>query len=62
MLTNLKKDTKDRIKSGDIVFLKKVLESELKASHEALVDIPEPMFKILQGQCRTLRDLIKLLP
>lgn len=62
MLNNLDKQTKERIKSGDIKFLKKVLEQELEERRTSLVNCNEDLFKIEQGRARVLTELLNLLP
>lgn len=62
MIENLKLETKEAIKAGNTKVLKEVLENELATLMEKLIFIPEPQVKILQGQCRSLKSIIKLLP
>lgn len=61
-LNNLSKSDKDRIKSGDVKFLKRALESEYSEALQELVTFPLDKVQELRGKAVALATIIKLLP
>ena len=61
-LNNLSKMDKDRIKSGDVKFLKRALESEYSEVLEELVTFPLDKIQELRGKAVAFATIIKLLP
>ena len=53
---------KDRIKSGDVKFLKRALESEYSEVLEELVTFPLDKIQELRGKAVAFATIIKLLP
>ncbi len=61
-INNLSKLDRDRIKSGDVKFLKKILEWEYEEIKEELVTFPLDKIQELRGKATELSVIIKLLP
>lgn len=61
-LNNLDSKTKERIVSGDIRFLKTILEDELEGIKEDLIYLPEGRVSELRGRAVVVSTIIKLLP
>ena len=61
-LNNLSNEEKRRVNSGDIKFLKMLLEKEYDEVKEDLVVYPLDKLQELRGQAVVLATLIKLLP
>ena len=61
-INNLSKSDRGRIKSGDVIFLKRCLESELESVKDDLVTFPLDRIQELRGQAVALATIIKLLP
>jgi hypothetical protein len=59
---NLSSEQKQRIKSGDIKYLKGILEKEYEEAKENLISFPLDKVEELRGSAKTLSAIIKLLP
>lgn len=62
MIKNLTADAKEKILRGDMNHLKEVLVSELEEQKTLLVNSDVKDLKLIQGHCRSLDSIIKLLP
>lgn len=59
---NLDSQTREAIKSGNLTILKETLIDQREKLRDFLEDCSESKFKETQGKCKTLSQLIKLLP
>lgn len=61
-ISNLKAEEIKRCRSGDLLYLRKLLESEYEMVKEDLVHFPLDQVERLRGRASAIADIINLLP
>jgi len=61
-ISNLGADSLSRIKAGDWGFFKRILQSELEATSEELLEFPIEKVEELRGRAKLLKILLEIIP
>ena len=61
ILDNLKAPDKERIKSGDLAFIKELIRKDLETTKESLITFPIDKVQELRGRAKVLSTLLTLL-